>query len=97
MWKFSVATKAIVCVALSIVSVTAFKDEMPEPSDFAKTARLLVHQSNWTAISTISTIPEINGYPMVNVRSIADSAAGAKSTGHIYLMLTEIGITDRLI
>lgn len=32
---------------------------------------------------------------MVNVKSVADSATNAKSTGHIYLLLIDVDLTAR--
>lgn len=35
------------------------------------------------------------GYPMVNLKSIADSGVGEKSTGNIYFMLTNLDFTGK--
>lgn len=45
----------------------------PDHTDYAKMARWLVHNVEWTAMGTISTLPSINGFPMVNVIAISDS------------------------
>lgn len=45
------------------------------------------------ATGTISTLPEINGFPMVNVIAMADSEKGAKSTGMIYFYLVMLDFT----
>jgi Pyridoxamine 5'-phosphate oxidase len=37
----------------------------PPHTDYAKMARWLVHNTEWTAMGTISTLPAINGFPMV--------------------------------
>lgn len=68
-------------------------DDPPPHTDYAKMARWLVHKSDWTAMGTISTVPAIAGFPMVNVIAMADSADGAKSTGNIYFYLTMLDFT----
>ncbi|KAL7030493.1 hypothetical protein ACKWTF_006682 [Chironomus riparius] len=45
------------------------------------------------ATGTISTLPEINGFPMVNVIAMADSEKGGKSTGMIYFYLVMLDFT----
>lgn len=70
-----------------------FDPEPPPHTDFAKMARWLVHNSEWTAMGTISTLPVLAGFPMVNVIAMADSEKGAKSTGHIYFYLTMLDFT----
>lgn len=37
----------------------------PPHTDYPKMARWLVHNSEWTAMGTISTVPAIVGFPMV--------------------------------
>lgn len=69
------------------------KDEPPPHSDYARMARWLVHKSEWTAMGTISTVPAISGFPMVNVIAMADSAKDAASTGIIYFYLTMLDFT----
>lgn len=46
-------------------------------------------------MATISSNPAIIGYPMVGVISYADSAIGEKSTGQIYMMLTDLDIPEK--
>ncbi|CRL02242.1 CLUMA_CG015421, isoform A [Clunio marinus] len=69
------------------------REEPPPYTEYAKMARWLVHNVEWTAMGTISTYPTINGFPMVNVIAIADSEKGAKSTGNIYFYLTMLDFT----
>lgn len=97
MWTPSVAITAIICALLSTAYAKPINEDPDRPPyiEYAQIARYLVHRSNWTAMGTLSTIPEIKGYPMVNVKSVADSAANAKSTGHIYLLLTDLDLTAR--
>ena len=68
-------------------------DDPPPHTDYAKMARWLVHNVEWTAMGTISTLPAIVGFPMVNVIAMADSEKGAKSTGNIYFYLTMLDFT----
>lgn len=46
-------------------------------------------------MATISSNPVILGYPMVGVISYADSALGEKSTGQIYMLLTDLDIPEK--
>jgi len=48
-------------------------DDPPPHTDYAKMVRWLVHNVEWTAMGTISTLPSISGFPMVNVIAFADS------------------------
>lgn len=68
-------------------------DDPPPHTEWAKMARWLVHNSEWTAMGTISSLPALNGFPMVNVIAMADSAIGDKSTGNIYFYLTMLDFT----
>lgn len=65
------------------------------PTDHAKVARTLVHKSNWAATGTISTNTKVQGFPMVNIISIADSAKNSPSTGNIYFLLTMLDFTGQ--
>jgi len=65
----------------------------PPHTDYAKMARWLVHNVEWTAMGTISTLPAISGFPMVNVIAFADSEKEEKSTGNIYFYLTMLDFT----
>lgn len=49
--------------------------------------------SEWMATGTISTLPAISGFPMVNVIAMADSEKEAKSTGVIYFFLVMLDFT----
>lgn len=81
--------------------VTKTSDELvaseppPEPENYAKMARWLVHNSEWTSMGTISTVPSIIGFPMVNVVAIADSDIDARSTGQVYFYLTMLDLTAK--
>lgn len=49
----------------------------------------------WASIGTISTSKNITGFPMVNLKSVADSAKGEASTGNIYFYLTTLDFTGQ--
>lgn len=68
-------------------------NEPPPYTDYARMARWLVHNNEWTAMGTISTLKSIAGFPMVNVIAMADSQKGSKSTGNIYFYLTMLDFT----
>lgn len=68
-------------------------NDPPPHTDYPKMARWLVHNSEWMATGTISTLPSIKGFPMVNVIAMADSEKGGKSTGQIYFMLVMLDFT----
>jgi len=70
-------------------------DDPPPYTDYAKMARYLVHNIDWTAMGTISTLPELKGFPMVNVKATADSEREEKSTGNIYFYLTMLDFTAK--
>lgn len=72
-----------------------FIDEPPNRKEYAKVARYIVHKSQWTSMGTLSTLNSISGYPMVNIISVADSPRDAKSTGHIYFLLTDLDFTGQ--
>lgn len=65
----------------------------PPHTEYAEMTRWLVHNVEWTAMGTISTLPAISGFPMVNVIAIADSVKNGKSTGNIYFYLTMLDFT----
>lgn len=46
-------------------------------------------------MGTISTSKPINGFPMVNIQSVADSAKDEPSTGSIYFYLTDLDFTGQ--
>lgn len=60
------------------------------PTDHAKVARNLVHNSDWAAVGTISVDSKILGFPMVNVISVADNKEGV-----IYFMLVDLDFTGQ--
>lgn len=65
----------------------------PDHTEYAKMARWLVHNMEWTSMGTISTLPYLSGYPMVNVIAMADSVKDAPSTGVVYFYLTMLDFT----
>ncbi|CAO1423492.1 unnamed protein product [Diamesa tonsa] len=65
----------------------------PDHTEYAKMARWIVHNMEWTSMGTISVVPSISGFPMVNVIAFADSAKDAPSTGVIYFYLTMLDYT----
>ncbi|CAO1429569.1 unnamed protein product [Diamesa serratosioi] len=65
----------------------------PDHTEYAKMARWIVHNMEWTSMGTISTVPSISGFPMVNVIAFADSSKDAPSTGVIYFYLTMLDFT----
>lgn len=69
--------------------------EASKPTNHAKVARRLVHQSDWSSVGSISTDANTNGYPMVNVISVADSSKDGPSTGIIYFLLTDLDFTGQ--
>ncbi|KAG5675411.1 hypothetical protein PVAND_005319 [Polypedilum vanderplanki] len=75
--------------------IKEFKNNPPSHTEHAKMARWLVHNSEWMSIRSISTIPSIAGFPMVNVKAMADSEKEAKSTGIIYFYLTMLDDTAK--
>jgi len=64
----------------------------PPPEMAAKMARYIVHSSDWTALSTISTHEPIVGYPFANVFSVSDGPVNA-STGVPYMYFTDMEIS----
>jgi hypothetical protein len=51
--------------AIDIVDNDLKLHDPPPHTDYAKMARWLVHNTEWTAMGTISTLPAIAGFPMV--------------------------------
>lgn len=77
-----------------LTSAKTIAHHQPPPrTEYAKVARYIVHKSEWTAMGTVSTLKAIEGYPMVNIISVADSPRNATSTGHIYFLLTDLDFT----
>lgn len=66
------------------------REKDDRPTDHAKVARNLVHNSAWAAVGTISVDSKIPGFPMVNVISVADSKEGV-----IYFMLVDLDFTGQ--
>lgn len=71
------------------------RSQPPPHTEYAKMARYVVHNSDWTAMGTISSLKDLQGFPMVNVISIADSPRGGNSTGNIYFYLTMLDFTGQ--
>ncbi len=46
-------------------------------------------------MGTLSTLKSINGFPMVNIISVADSGRNESSTGNIYFYLTDLDFTGQ--
>lgn len=46
-------------------------------------------------MGTLSTVPAIAGFPMVNIISIADSPRNGVPTGSIYFLLTDLDFTGQ--
>lgn len=49
----------------------------------------------WASMGTISTLKSIEGFPMVNIISVADSGRNESSTGYIYFLLTNLDFTGQ--
>ncbi|KAL5290961.1 CREG1.2 family protein [Megaselia abdita] len=64
-------------------------EQVNRPTNHAKVARNLVHNSDWAAVGTISVDSKIAGFPMVNVISVADKG------GVIYFMLVDLDFTGQ--
>merc|ERR1711911_530468 len=64
----------------------------PNPFAVAKMARYVLHASEWTSMSTISTHEPLVGYPFVNVFSVSDGPLG-NSTGIPYFYVTDMEIS----
>lgn len=73
----------------AILSSPVVNDE-PNYKEYAKMARFLVHRLDWMSMATISADPPTLGYPMAGVISHSDSAIGEKSTGEVYMFLTDL-------
>ncbi|XP_076032147.1 protein CREG1-like isoform X2 [Oratosquilla oratoria] len=68
----------------------------PPPHDeVAKTARYIMHISDWAAMATTSVHKNIEGFPFANVFSVSDGPLGT-STGIPYMYLTpmELSVHD---
>ncbi|KAJ6648850.1 Protein CREG1 [Pseudolycoriella hygida] len=70
-------------------------ENVPNHTDYAAVARYVVHKSEWASMGTLSTLKTINGFPMVNIISVADSGKDEPSTGHIYFYLTNLDYTGQ--
>lgn len=78
-------------VAEDMSLIKEYRKEIDDrPTDHAKVARNLVHNSDWAAVGTISVDSKVPGFPMVNVISVADSKEGV-----IYFMLVDLDFTGQ--
>lgn len=94
MWSHRITFVLLnVCLIATLCEGLPINANRPSYREYAKMARFIVHKSNWTSMGTISTVPVIRGFPMVNVISVADSALDAPSTGSIYFLLTDLDFT----
>lgn len=87
------ASKMLVVNVFDDENNDVLSNDPPPHTDYAKMARWLVHNSEWMATGTISTLKSIEGFPMVNVIAMADSEKGEKSTGIIYFYLVMLDFT----
>lgn len=51
--------------------------------------------SDWTVIATLASNPSIPGFPNAGVISYSDSAQGERSTGEVYMLLTDLDSTEQ--
>ncbi|KAF4513913.1 UNVERIFIED_CONTAM: hypothetical protein B566_EDAN017736 [Ephemera danica] len=71
------------------VPSSAGRADPPPPTEAARMARYIVHNTDWATMATISTMPKIKGYPFSNTVSISDGPIDA-SSGVPYLYLTPL-------
>ncbi|XP_013117035.1 protein CREG1-like [Stomoxys calcitrans] len=91
MYSKSFSVAILLALYLNAASAaTTYKE-----TDHAMVARRLVHQTNWAAISTISTHRKLKDYPMVQILSINDYDAKKQSTGRIQFLLTNLDFTGK--
>ncbi|XP_054643175.1 protein CREG2 [Dunckerocampus dactyliophorus] len=64
----------------------------PPHQETARTARYIVHSSDWGCLATISTQDKIKGVPFGNIFSVSDGPVD-NSTGVIYFYMTPKDIT----
>ncbi|KAF7267184.1 hypothetical protein GWI33_019565 [Rhynchophorus ferrugineus] len=86
---------SIVILVLSFVSgklVNVNKNSPPRPDQIALMARYIVHNTDWTALSTISTLKTTLGYPFVSVKSFCDGPID-NSTGIPYFYITSMDVS----
>jgi len=96
--KVFIIGSLVICInSLSIrdFSSDELKDDEPDYKEYAAVARYVVHKSEWASIATVSTSKSIPGFPMVNIKSVADSARDEPSTGVIYFYLTNLDFTGQ--
>ncbi|CAH1241805.1 CREG1 [Branchiostoma lanceolatum] len=64
----------------------------PPFSDYAATARYVVHNNDWGSLASISTHPPFNGKPFTNVFSVSDGPVG-NGTGVLYFFVSPLDVT----
>ncbi|KAF2899695.1 hypothetical protein ILUMI_06480 [Ignelater luminosus] len=67
---------------------------IPNPSEVAKMARYIIHNSDWASIATISTLSEIQTYPFVSLKSVSDGPRD-NSTGNLYFYITSMDVSGK--
>ncbi|ODM93209.1 Protein CREG1 [Orchesella cincta] len=67
--------------------------EPPPHQLVAKMARYIVHNSYWSSLATISTMPAVRGYPFVNLVSLSDGPNN-NSTGIPYFYMTSLDMSS---
>ncbi|XP_017772578.1 PREDICTED: protein CREG1-like [Nicrophorus vespilloides] len=77
-----------------LLCVSVYAKDIPDPSKTAQMARYIINNVDWIAISTISTLPSVNSFPFVNLKSVSDGPLG-KGTGVPYLLMTNLDLTGR--
>jgi len=90
----SKAIQILFCVLVAVFCAEGSPLVQNPPNPFAveKMARYIMHNVEWTSMSTISTHEPIVGYPFVNVFSVSDGPVD-NSTGIPYFFITEMEIS----
>jgi|ERR1712071_80735 len=91
----SKGTCIVLCVLISIFhgEASPMVGGPPSPKSPVKMARYILHNSEWTSMSTIAAREPIVGYPFVNVFSVSDGPVN-NSTGVPMLYLTDMEISS---
>jgi hypothetical protein len=66
----------------------------PPPSEAARMARYIVHNSDWASIATISSMKNIKSFPFANTYSVSDGTV-ANSSGIPYLYMTPLEMSSQ--
>ena len=67
----------------------------PPWKDKARTARYVLHISEWGSLASISTQHSIPGFPYANIFSTADGIIGNCSSGTPYFYMTSMDVTAK--